>query len=254
MDIRDILTRYKEGEMEMAEAERLLRLDFIERIMDHTVFDHAREARKGIPEVIFGGAKSPAMVAEIVRAAMETKEILLVSRATPEHYQAVHNLVNSDHIRWEEKARMIVVDRRNEVERVGRVGILTAGTSDIGVAEEARIVAEAMGCEVLTTYDVGVAGLHRFLDPLVEMLRSGVDAIIVAAGMEGALPTVVSSLSDVPVIGVPVSSGYGHGGLGETALMSMLQTCSPGLAVVNIDNGVGAGAFAALISRRCNRK
>ncbi|MFA7342523.1 MAG: AIR carboxylase family protein, partial [Candidatus Methanomethylophilaceae archaeon] len=116
--------------------------------------------------------------------------------------------------------------------------------------EEARIMAECMGCRCITSYDLGVAGLHRFLEPLQAMLEADVDAIVVAAGMEGALPTLVASVSDVPVIGLPVSTGYGLGGNGEAALMSMLQTCSPGLAAVNIDNGIGAGAMAALISLR----
>jgi len=130
---------------------------------------------------------------------------------------------------------------------------MTAGTSDIRVAEEARVVAEEMGCEVVTAYDVGIAGFHRHIGPLRRMLREGVDAIVVVAGMEGALPSVVASLVDVPVIGVPTSVGYGLGGKGVGALTTMLQSCSPGLCVVNIDNGVGAGALAALIARRVAR-
>jgi NCAIR mutase (PurE)-related protein len=120
----------------------------------------------------------------------------------------------------------------------------------VPVAEEARLVAEEMGCEVVPLYDVGVAGLHRLLAPLDEMLRTGVEALVVAAGMDGALPSVVAGLAPVPVIGVPVSVGYGAGGKGRAALLAMLQTCAPGLTVVNIDNGVGAGATAALIANR----
>ena len=111
-------------------------------------------------------------------------------------------------------------------------------------------MAESMGCRCITSYDVGVAGVHRVLEPMRTMLDEDVDAIIVAAGMEGALPSLVASLASVPVIGVPTSTGYGYGGNGEAALMCMLQTCSPGLAVVNIDNGIGAGSMAAIISRR----
>jgi NCAIR mutase (PurE)-related protein len=133
------------------------------------------------------------------------------------------------------------------------VGLLTAGTSDIPVAEEAALVMEHMGCRVERGYDVGVAGLHRLAEPLARMVKSGVDVLVVCAGMEGALPSVVTGLVDVPVIGVPTSTGYGLGGDGTAALLSMLQTCSPGLVVVNIDNGVGAGATAALIARGARR-
>jgi NCAIR mutase (PurE)-related protein len=132
----------------------------------------------------------------------------------------------------------------------GRVGLVTAGTSDVPVAEEAVAVAREMGCLVSTAYDVGVAGLHRLFGPLRAMLEDGLDAVVVAAGMDGALPSVVAGLVDAPVIGLPVSVGYGLGGRGEAALLSMLQTCAPGLVVVNVDNGVGAGATAGLIARR----
>jgi hypothetical protein len=148
---------------------------------------------------------------------------------------------------------LVVIDKRPDRPKVGKIGILTAGSSDISVAEEAKAMAELMGCEVLTEYDIGVAALHRFLEPLAKMLDQGVDVLVVVAGMEGALPTVVSGLADVPIIGVPTSVGYGYGGKGEAALMGMLQTCSPGLVVVNIDNGIAAGATAALISLRCRR-
>ncbi len=127
---------------------------------------------------------------------------------------------------------------------------MTAGTSDIPIAEEAAVVAAEMGSVVISAYDVGVAGLHRLAAPLRDMRERGVDAIVVAAGMDGALPSVVAGLVDVPVIGLPTSVGYGLGGRGVAALLSMLQTCAPGLAVVNIDNGVGAGATAALIANR----
>jgi NCAIR mutase (PurE)-related protein len=132
----------------------------------------------------------------------------------------------------------------------GRIGVLTAGTSDVPVAEEARLIAEEMGCDVYTAYDVGVAGIHRLFEPLVEMLAARVAALVVCAGMDGALASVVAGLSPVPVVGVPVSTGYGAGGKGRAALLAMLQTCAPGLTVVNVDNGVGAGATAALIANR----
>jgi len=132
----------------------------------------------------------------------------------------------------------------------GCVGLLTAGTSDIPVAEEAALIITHMGCRVERGYDTGVAGMHRLLEPLTRMIESGADVLVVVAGMEGALPSVVAGLVDVPVIGVPTSTGYGLGGDGTAALYSILQSCSPGLVAVNIDNGVGAGAAAALMARR----
>jgi NCAIR mutase (PurE)-related protein len=135
-----------------------------------------------------------------------------------------------------------------------KIGIMTAGTADIGVAEEARLIAKAMGCSSLLSYDVGIAGIHRLFPMLKEMISQDVDAIIVIAGMEGALPSVVSSLVDIPVIAVPTSTGYGFGSNGVASLGTMLQSCTLGMAVMNIDNGIGAGAFAATISLRRNKR
>jgi hypothetical protein len=133
------------------------------------------------------------------------------------------------------------------------IGIVAAGTSDIGVAEEARLVAEAMGCNSIVSYDVGIAGMHRLFPEIKEMVTKRAGAIVVVAGMEGALASVVASMVDVPVIGVPTSIGYGFGANGVAALASMLQSCTLGLAVVNIDNGVGAGAYAASIARKMKK-
>ncbi|MGD1060059.1 MAG: nickel pincer cofactor biosynthesis protein LarB [Methanomassiliicoccales archaeon] len=254
MDIREVLEQYSKGEIDAAKAERLLRLDFIERIGDHTVFDHAREARKGIPEIVFGETKTPTQVAQIVQKVLEDREAVLVSRASGAHHAAVLKAVGRKGVRYHRLPRMIVVDRRSIRPETGKIGLLAAGTSDRAVADEAQIVAETMGCKVIAAHDVGIAAFHRFLGPLEKMLEEDVDVIIVVAGMEGALPTIVSSFSSVPVIGVPSSIGYGLGGKGEAALLGMLQSCSPGLVVVNIDNGIGAGATAALISRRCHQE
>ena len=252
MDIREVLELYKKGEIEAAKAERLLRLDFIEKIGEHTVFDHSREARKGIPEIIFGEGKTPEQVVEIAEKALEDKEALLISRASNEQYELIVKRLGSKGVSMYEKSRLIVVDRRRKRKLQGKIGILTGGTSDMNVAEEVRLVAVTMGCEVMIAYDVGIAGLHRFMEPLLHMLKAEVDVLVVVAGMEGALATVISSLADVPVIGVPTSVGYGMGGRGEAALLGMLQSCSPGLVVVNIDNAIAAGTTAALISRRCH--
>ena len=251
MNIRDVLEKHRKGEIDASEAEKLLRLDYIERIAGHTLFDVRRAERKGVPEIIYGESKSPDAIADIIEGVMAQRDILLVSRASIDQFEAARARVPE--ARYEEKARMIVLDRRKVHEGTGLIGVLTAGSSDISVAEEARVVAEAMGCRVLTAYDVGIATFHRFMEPLHLMLKEGADALIVVAGMEGALASVVSSLADVPVIGVPTSVGYGVGEGGRAALASMLQSCSPGLVTVNIDNGVGAGITAALISLRCRR-
>jgi NCAIR mutase (PurE)-related protein len=251
MTVRDVLEQYKKGELDADEAERRLRLDYLIRIGEHTLFDPYRRERKGIPEIIYGAGKAPAVVAEIVAKVMGHGDHLLVSRAEHDHLRAIQQAIGIQGVHYDEAAGMVVVDRRAGGIIRGRIGILAAGTSDLRPAAEARVVAEAMGVEVTIAQDVGIAAFHRFLEPLASMIDSGVDAIIVVAGMEGALASVVSSLADVPVIGVPTSVGYGAGGEGQAALLSMLQTCSPGLAVVNIDNGVGAGAFAALICLRC---
>jgi NCAIR mutase (PurE)-related protein len=155
-------------------------------------------------------------------------------------------------IRVHESARAVVINMPDFVasHTGGHVGVISAGTSDIPVAAEAALVAKEMGCRVTCIYDVGVAGLHRLIEPLRNLLSNDVDVIIVAAGMDGALPSVVAGIVPVPVIGLPTSIGYGFGGNGIAALLSMLQTCAPGLSVVNIDNGVGAGITAALIANR----
>ena len=249
MALRDILHSFKNGDISMEEAEKALRMDYVEKVNGHTVFDHSRKIRKDVPEVVYALSKTPETVAEIAKRVPEDG-YLLISRASEEHYRAVKKAVKGNVVKYHDVASVISVGKTPDVKKKGKIGILTAGTSDIGVAEEARLMTETMGCACITSYDVGVAGVHRVLEPMKEMLLEDVDAMIVIAGMEGALPSLVASLSSVPVIGVPTSTGYGCGGKGEAALMCMLQTCSPGLAVVNIDNGIGAAAMAVMISRQ----
>jgi len=253
MTARDILERYRKGEIDAGRAERLLRLDHIDAVGGHTLFDASRAARKHVPEVVMGGAKAPEDIASIVSRALESSPSVLVSRADEAAFQEVRRTVEGK-VEYNKAARMIIAGELRPSRDKGLIGVMSAGTSDMGAAEEARLTAEAMGVEAITAYDVGLAGFHRFLAPLADMLDEGADAIVVAAGMEGALATAVASLSDVPVIGLPTSVGYGMGGGGISALTSMLQSCSPGLTVVNIDNGVGAGAGAALISIRRRSK
>ena len=213
--------------------------------------DFTRQARKGIPEVVLAEVKTDEQVLAIVRAFLERNGRALVSRLRPETAERLlHEFGEQVDLRRDARAAAIHAPGYVRPRTGGSIGVLTAGTSDIPVAEEARLVAEEMGCTVATLYDVGVAGLHRLLGPLQQLLESDVAALIVCAGMDGALPSVVAGLSPVPVIGVPTSIGYGAGGKGRAALLAMLQTCAPGLVVVNIDNGTGAGATAALIANR----
>lgn len=214
--------------------------------------DFTRAARKGVPEIVLAGPKSDAQVVEIVRAFLARTGRALVSRLRPGMADLLVTTFAEATVEVRGGGRIAALHAPGTVRphTGGRIGVLSAGTSDVPVAEEARLVAEEMGCEVVTLYDVGVAGLHRLLGPLQDLLDEGVDALVVAAGMDGALPSVVAGLAPVPVIGLPTSIGYGAGARGRAALLSMLQSCAPGLAAVNIDNGVGAGAMAALIANR----
>jgi hypothetical protein len=218
--------------------------------------DMVRAQRTGIPEVVLAERKTAAHTVAIVQRFLAELGRVLVSRVPPETLVALEEAIDRDVIwtRYGEGKTLALNRPGAEVaSNGGQVGVLTAGTSDIFVAEEATALCREMGCAVHTAYDVGVAGLHRLFGPLRLMLEAPVDVIIVAAGMDGALPSVVAGLVDVPVIGLPTSVGYGMGGGGMGALTSMLQTCSPGLAVVNIDNGIGAAAMAGLIARNAGR-
>jgi NCAIR mutase (PurE)-related protein len=250
--MREILERLLSGEISTKEAEKLLQISTMKQIED-VALDIRREIRTGIPEVVWSEDKTSAKVVEIASALLGREGRAIISRISQEQTEALREALSDEYdLGVNEKARLVVVRRRGfQTPWLGRkIGVMTAGTSDVIVAEEARIIAEEMGCQVLTAYDVGIAGFHRHIEPLERMVEEEVDAIVVVAGMEGALPSVVASLVDVPVIGVPSSVGYGFGAGGIGALTAMLQSCSPGLCVVNIDNGFGAGAYAALIAKR----
>lgn len=215
--------------------------------------DFSRHERKGVPEVILAERKDLDQILEITRRFLEVKGRAILSRVPLEMATRLRVEFDTFDTKWHPVPRAMVIRRPDTAppNSGGRVGILSAGTSDVPIAEEAAILCREMGCEVHTAYDVGVAGLHRLFKPLEHMLNQvQVDAIIVAAGMDGALPSVVSGLVDVPVIGLPTSVGYGLGGQGVAALLTMIQSCAPGMAVVNIDNGVGAAAIAGLIANR----
>jgi NCAIR mutase (PurE)-related protein len=215
--------------------------------------DPSRWRRTGIPEVVHAEHKSPTDVVNALRRLTASQGRALASRVKPQDVATIMSALAGELDVEDVPAARCVIAAQPGVrrpERGGRVGILSAGSSDVPVALEAALIAEEMGATVYRAWDVGVAGLHRLVEPLEAFADAGVDVIIVAAGMDGALPSVVSGLVPVPVIGLPTSVGYGFGGGGIGAMTTMLQSCAPGLSVVNIDNGIGAGATAALIANR----
>ena len=250
--MREILRRLVTGAIGEEEALEQLRRLQLEELGGRARLDLGRYLRRGVPEVVLASGKSPAQAARLAVVMAEQQGQGLVSRMTEEHEASVRSAASRAGMRVVAYHRSVRVVREGfEPEPAGgRIGILTAGTSDVPAADEARMLAEACGMEARLDADLGVAGLHRFLAPLAAMLDWGADVLVVAAGMDGVLPGLVAGLVDVPVIGLPVSTGYGRGGAGEGALTTMLQSCSTGLVVVNIDNGVGAGAAAVTIAAR----
>lgn len=256
MELDEILASLKTGKITVPSAKKLLSLYSIEKIEDFAKIDTGRKKRRGIPEVIFAENKLLSEIKKITLKTLKKSNSLLISRLKKNDYEKIlaFSKKNKFHTELGKNSTSILIYKKPLRKNHGKVGILTAGTSDIGVAEEARLMCEAMNCKCITSYDVGVAGIHRVMPALKEFIKNEVDSIIVVAGMEGALATLVSSSVNIPVIGVPTSVGYGYGEKGIAALASMLQSCALGLAVVNIDNGIGAGAMAASIANRVSRK
>ncbi|MFX1343724.1 MAG: nickel pincer cofactor biosynthesis protein LarB [Promethearchaeota archaeon] len=257
--MKEILVKLLEKKMSIEEAERLLRANHVEEVGDLAKLDIFRKTRTGTPEVIFAQNKEPQMVIDITKKFLQSKHFAIISRYNENQKILIEKIFGSDEIydiNLNEIGKILIIKEKlyEFPKKGGIVGIITAGSSDIPVAIEAEVIAEAMGCKVITTYDVGIAGIHRIFTPLSDMIKKRVHIIIVCAGMEGTLPGVVAALVDVPVIGVPISSGYGMGEKGKGALITMLQSCSPGLLVVNIDNGFGAGASAAIIANKIAEK
>ena len=254
-DIREILNRLLKKECSVEEAEKLLKANAIEEVGDLAKLDIFRERRTGIVEVIYAENKPAQVTIEIIHSFLKKNRFAIVSRYKEEQKNLIFKEFEKKDglsIDLNDLAKIMIIKEKSFAfqRKSGKVGIITAGSSDIPVAEEAKVIAESMGCEVLTSYDLGIAGIHRLFTPLSEMIKKGIQVIIVCAGMEGTLPGVVAALVSIPVIGVPISSGYGLGEKGIGALTTMLQSCSPGLLVVNIDNGFGAGASAALIANK----
>ncbi|MDD1687175.1 nickel pincer cofactor biosynthesis protein LarB [Methanoregula sp.] len=246
--LQDLLEQYRGGTITLesaAEAIEGLRLD---RIGDFACIDLGRGVRCGMPEVVLAEGKDPLHLAEIVIRHATAAGRCVVTRVSADQAAGIRDAAGKAGLAvdYREAGRVLVAGNGPAPKRTGGiVGIITAGTSDIRVAEEARIIAEEMGCEVRTAYDVGAAGIHRLFPALKPLL--GAHVFVVCAGREGTLPAVVAGLVDKPVVGIPVSVGYGYMGEGRAALASMLQSCSV-IAVVNIDAGFTGGAFAARIA------
>lgn len=242
--LRALLEAVAGGRSDVTAAVEALRsLPFAE--LDDAMVDHHRALRCGFPEVVFCQGKTPSQVRSIGRELLEHGDVMLATRADASHYQALAQIAHD--ARYLETARLIVVDRREAPPSQGHIVVASAGTADLSVAEEAAACAEVMGNRVTRLFDVGVAGVHRLLAHQ-ELLRSA-HAIIAVAGMEGALPSLITGLVACPVVAVPTSIGYGTSFGGVSALLTMLNSCASGLTVVNIDNGFGAAAAATRINR-----
>ena len=242
-EIKDILIKYKKGEIDLEETIKKLRASLYKDLF-YAKVDISRSLRRGFPEVILAEGKTPEQVREIALEILKRGENVLITRADKKIFELLSDVPGA---KYYKNARIITI-RRKEVKKKGLVAVVTGGTADIPVAEEAAITAEFFGANVIRIYDVGVAGIHRLFDNLEKIMKA--DVVIVCAGMDSALFSVVAGLVDSPVIAVPTSVGYGSHFKGLTSLLAALNSCVPGVAVVNIDNGFGAGYFAALIIRK----
>jgi pyridinium-3,5-biscarboxylic acid mononucleotide synthase len=244
-ELERLLAAYKKDELGITEAASRIR-DLHYEDIGYARVDHARATRQGFPEVVFGGGKTREQVVGIVERLVQHSPNVLITHTDEGTFGEVRNIATE--AEWHETARLIRIQKDRTDRGVGEIAIVTAGTSDIPVAEEAALTAEAMGNRVKRVWDVGVAGIHRVLSE--RSLLQSARVAIVAAGMEGALPSVVGGLVSVPVIAVPTSVGYGASFGGVAALLGMLNSCASNVTVVNIDNGFGAGFVASLINRR----
>jgi pyridinium-3,5-biscarboxylic acid mononucleotide synthase len=245
--LKTLLARLSTGEIQLDEAEQQLLTAFRARPFEDLGFarvDHHRSVRQGFPEVVLGLGKTPSQIAAIAAEIAGRGSSLLVTRATPDAFEAVR--VRVPDAVYHMDARIISLPQQDVARGKGTILIVAAGTADLPIAEEAALTAELMGNDIERLYDVGVAGIHRLLGETPRLQTARV--IVVVAGMEGALPSVVSGLVSAPVIAVPTSIGYGASFGGIAALLGMLNSCASGVSVVNIDNGFGAGNIASLIN------
>jgi len=255
-ELRDILEKLTKGKYSLDEAEAKLRVFNIVEVARLAKLDVCRDTRKGIPEVVYAQHKAIDDLLAIIEQGIQAKPIIILSQLSPPQQKALQDWlqeVDPDHnfifeVYGDGAIAVIHAKDYAPKQTGGKIGIIAAGTSDRHVAEAARVMAEQMGCQVYMAHDVGVAGVHRLFPELAEMVDQGIDVLIVAAGMEGALPSVIAGITDIPIIAVPTSVGYGASLKGLTALLAMLNSCPGGVAVVNIDNGFGAGYMASLIN------
>ena len=242
--IKEVMHGVKNKKIKIDEAVKKLKFLPFEDL-GFAKIDHHRALRKGFPEVVFCQNKTTEQVVEIVKRLAQNNNQVLATRATEEMFQEVKKYIKN--VQYNKISKTIIINKKNEINNKGKILVLSAGTSDINVAEEAAVVAEAMGSKVERIYDVGVAGLHRLLSNKERL--EGANVLVVVAGMDGVLPSVVSGIFSKPIIAVPTSVGYGASFKGIAPLLTMLNSCSPGVVVVNIDNGFGAGYFASLINK-----
>ncbi len=271
---REILDAIKAGTLSVPRAEKLLRINALAIVDEIARLEINRELRRGVPEIIYAAGKNSGQLYSIVERIVSSRisqtdgsSPVILSKLRDDQYASLNKLFRKNRkipafketrVDVHKEARIIVLrnkagsSKKIYLERNrGRVALLAAGTSDIPAVTEAEVVLQVMNCDTLHFNDVGVATLARLSGPLKEVERYDPDALIVAAGMEAALPSLIAGLSGIPVIGLPTSVGYGYGKGGEAALMSMLQACPLGIGVVNIDGGVAAGVVAGLIAKRC---
>lgn len=244
MEINKLLNKVKNNEIDIKEAEELLKKLPYEDL-GFAKLDHHRKLRSGFGEVIYCSGKSTEHLVKIFQNFNEKGTDVLGTRATEDQYEIVKSVIPE--AEYDELSQIIKIVRTNTIERIGCIAVCTGGTSDIPVAEEAAQTAEFFGSNVTRVYDVGVAGIHRLLTK-IDVIRQA-NCIVAVAGMEGALPGVIAGLVDKPVIAVPTSIGYGANFDGLSALLTMLNSCAEGISVVNIDNGFGAGYLSTQINR-----
>lgn len=242
--IKEILNNIKEGDLSVEDALGKFK-DFGYKELDYAKIDNHRQLRTGYPEVIFGQGKTPEQIEGIVNYMLEHENNILVTRTNEEVYNRISKLIPE--AEYNKMARTITVRRQTKELPKTHIAVIAAGTSDMPVAQEAIVTAEIFDNDVRTHMDIGVAGIHRFYDKLSEIRKAKV--VVVVAGMEGALPSIVGGMVDKPVIAVPTSVGYGANFGGVSALLGMLTSCASGISVVNIDNGFGAGYLASMINK-----
>lgn len=248
MDIHELLLKVKNNEIELSEAENTLKKLPYEDL-GFAKLDHHRMLRSGFGEVVYCSGKSTEHLVKIFQSFNEKNINIMGTRASKSQYEAIKAIMPE--AEYDEMSRIVKIIR-NDVEKTGLIAVCTGGTSDIAVAEEAAQTAEFFGSRVMRVYDVGVAGIHRLLSKIDDINKA--NCIVAVAGMEGALPGVIAGMSDKPVIAVPTSIGYGANFNGLSSLLTMLNSCAEGIAVVNIDNGFGAGYMSTQINRLAVQK